>query len=180
MDTYWTVSGTDSMAAETRRPLDPSASTAGPPARILHILDHSLPQQSGYASRSHAILTALTRMGVQVEAVTGPKHGGGSKGGDAIDLIRYRRTPGGEAAAGGALEQLATIYRTRRHVRRLLRDPGAALLHAHSPCLNGFAGLAMGRPLIYEMRSSWEDAAVSLRTTSEGSVRYRLSRALET
>jgi PEP-CTERM/exosortase A-associated glycosyltransferase len=34
--------------------------------------------------------------------------------------------------------------------------------------------------LLYEMRTSWEDAAVSSGTTIEGSVRYRVSRGLET
>jgi PEP-CTERM/exosortase A-associated glycosyltransferase len=35
-------------------------------------------------------------------------------------------------------------------------------------------------PLVYEMRASWEDAAVDHGTTQEGSLRYRVSRALET
>jgi PEP-CTERM/exosortase A-associated glycosyltransferase len=34
--------------------------------------------------------------------------------------------------------------------------------------------------VVYEMRASWEDAAVDHGTTTEGSLRYRLSRALET
>jgi len=35
------------------------------------------------------------------------------------------------------------------------------------------------KPLVYEMRSSWEDAAVSRGTCREGDLRYRVSRALE-
>jgi glycogen synthase len=57
-------------------------------------------------------------------------------------------------------------------------------MHVHSPCLNGLAALPVARssgiPLIYEMRASWEDAAVSHGTSEEGSIRYRLSRFLET
>src|SRR5690606_27859289 len=34
-------------------------------------------------------------------------------------------------------------------------------------------------PVVYEMRASWEDAAVDHGTTTEGSLRYRVSRALE-
>ncbi|MFQ5635400.1 MAG: glycosyltransferase, partial [Gammaproteobacteria bacterium] len=37
-----------------------------------------------------------------------------------------------------------------------------------------------GIPLVYEMRASWEDAAVHHGTTRPGSLRYRLSRRLET
>ncbi len=58
------------------------------------------------------------------------------------------------------------------------------ILHAHSPCLNGLAAIRAARrhrlPFVYEMRASWEDAAVDHGTTTEGSIRYRLSRALET
>jgi PEP-CTERM/exosortase A-associated glycosyltransferase len=41
-------------------------------------------------------------------------------------------------------------------------------------------GRRLGIPVVYEVRALWEDAAVDHGTTREGSVRYRLSRALET
>ena len=39
---------------------------------------------------------------------------------------------------------------------------------------------ALGIPVVYEVRAFWEDAAVDHGTTSEGSLRYRLTRRLET
>jgi len=58
------------------------------------------------------------------------------------------------------------------------------ILHAHSPALNGLAALGVARrrklPLLYEIRAFWEDAAVGNGTGREGSLRYRLVRALET
>ena len=58
------------------------------------------------------------------------------------------------------------------------------ILHAHSPVLNALPALRVGRrlgmPVVYEVRALWEDAAVDHGTTTEGSVRYRASRALET
>lgn len=152
---------------------------AGRPARILHVLDHSLPEQSGYASRSHAILLSLNRLGLDVEAITSPKHGVPGTAVEEIDGIPYRRTPSGSETSGVA-GQLRTVLATRRHLKRYLLDRKPALVHAHSPCLNGLSAAALGHPLVYEMRSSWEDAAVSSGTTTEGSLRYRLSRALET
>jgi len=57
------------------------------------------------------------------------------------------------------------------------------LLHVHSPVLNALPALWLRRrlnlPVVYEMRASWEDAAVDHGTTREGSLRYRLSRAIE-
>ena len=149
---------------------------------ILHILDHSLPEQSGYASRSHAILSALAgHHGVNVEAITSPKQGPCENEFDDIDNIRYWRSqfPHG-MATGGITGQVQTIRYTAKSVRARVAVSGAGLLHAHSPCLNGLATSRIKLPLVYEMRSSWEDAAVSNGTTTEGSLRYRVSRALET
>lgn len=147
--------------------------------RVLHVLDHSLPEQSGYASRSHAILVALQRTGLQVEAITSPKHGRDS-GEQKIDFVSYLRTDSENGEAKGIRGQLRTILATRYRVRDYLRRNDTAIVHAHSPCLNGLAVAGLGRPLVYEMRSSWEDAAVSSGTTTESSLRYRLSRLLET
>lgn len=43
--------------------------------RILHVLDHGLPLQSGYTFRTRAILKAQEARGWHVAAVTGPRHG---------------------------------------------------------------------------------------------------------
>jgi PEP-CTERM/exosortase A-associated glycosyltransferase len=57
------------------------------------------------------------------------------------------------------------------------------VLHAHSPALGGLAAVRAGRklgiPVVYEIRAFWEDAAVGNGITSEGSLRYRLTRSLE-
>src|SRR3546814_14815984 len=57
------------------------------------------------------------------------------------------------------------------------------LLHAHSPVLNALAALRVARrqnvPFLYEIRAFWEDAAVGNGTGTEGSLRYRLPRLLD-
>ena len=148
--------------------------------KVLHVLDHSLPEQSGYAFRSHAILRALGNRGYQVEAVTSPKQRAGGRLADEIDGVPYHRTSALGVATTGIGGQLRTIRLTRAKVASRLKSFPAQLIHAHSPCLNGLAALGHKRPLLYEMRSSWEDAAVSQGITVEGSLRYRASRALET
>ncbi|MBF0429315.1 MAG: glycosyltransferase WbuB, partial [Magnetococcales bacterium] len=42
--------------------------------RILHILDHSAPLQSGYVFRTLAILRQQREMGWETVQLTGPKH----------------------------------------------------------------------------------------------------------
>ena len=147
---------------------------------VLHILDHSRPLQSGYATRSHSILRSLAKAGFPVWAMTGPKHGEAADESELIDGVRYTRSPGGSrVAAGGVSGQLQTIRLTRQALRRILQTNDTGLVHAHSPCLNGLAAMRTGVPFVYEMRSSWEDAAVSEGITTDDSLRYRISRYLE-
>jgi hypothetical protein len=68
--------------------------------------------------------------------------------------------------------------------RRSPSDSSPDILHAHSPVLNAIPALRVGKrlgiPVVYEVRAFWEDAAVDHGTTTEGSLRYRATRALET
>lgn len=145
--------------------------------KVLHVLDHSLPIQSGYAFRSAAILDSLRRLGVEVLAVTSPKHDSTEpfESGNVVYRRAWRR-PLGDGVRG----QIECVRETRRMLRSLVSSYRPDLVHAHSPCLNGLAALGLGVPLVYEIRSSWEDAAVSSGKTTEGSMRYRASRWLET
>ena len=146
---------------------------------VLHILDHSLPKQSGYAYRSHAILTGLQNRGVKLNVITGPKQGSVDESSSEVDGISYQRTfLSPDKSTSGIFGQVRTISSTRAKIAEVLGRKQASVIHAHSPCLNGLAAMGHGVPLVYEMRSSWEDAAVSVGTTSEGSLRYRVSKAL--
>jgi glycogen synthase len=73
---------------------------------------------------------------------------------------------------------------TRRRLDALVEAWRPDLIHVHSPVLNALAALPVARrrgvPLLYEIRAFWEDAAVGNGTGSDGSLRYRLTRALET
>lgn len=149
--------------------------------KVLHVLDHSLPEQSGYAYRSHAILKELQKQGMLIEVVTSPKQGSVQELSSSINGVNYQRTmlPAG-ASTSSLLGQINTIKATRKWIREFIKDGSVRAIHAHSPCLNGLAAMRLGVPLVYEMRSSWEDASVSSGTTTVGSLRYRISKALET
>jgi len=150
--------------------------------KILHVLDHSLPVQSGYAFRSAAILREQRRRGWQVVAVTGPKHGNTAFLSEQVEGVTCHRVIAGRRwlARMPAGEPIEVIRSLRERLREIVAQEEPDIVHAHSPCLNALAALGLGVPLVYEMRSSWEDAAVSTGTTREGSLRYRLSRSLET
>ena len=62
--------------------------------RVLHVLDHGLPLQSGYSFRTRAILKAQLAQGWAVESVTGPRQGDGTEAAETIDGLTFHRTPG--------------------------------------------------------------------------------------
>jgi len=152
--------------------------------RILHILDHSLPLQSGYTFRTRAIMKAQEALGHAVCGVTGMRQEAAPTGDDpeVHDGLAFHRTPGTVSGPPG-LREWREIGAFARRIGSVARMWQPDVLHAHSPALGGLAALRAGRklglPVVYEIRAFWEDAAAGNGTGSEGSLRYRLTRALE-
>ena len=150
--------------------------------RILHVLDHSLPLHSGYAFRTRAILKAQIAAGHEVRGITGHRHEADGPETDLQDGLIFHRTPG-KAHGHAGLRELREISALADAIVALAETWRPDVLHAHSPALCGLAatraGKKLGIPVVYEIRAFWEDAAVSNLTTSEGSLRYRLTRQLE-
>ncbi len=126
--------------------------------RILHVFDHTLPLHSGYTFRSAAILRNQRKMGC-------PKPTG-----------LLAKLPGGDPfAVMGAIE---------KRLLALAQELQPDIIHAHSPVLDAIPAIRVGRklgiPVVYEIRAFWEDAAVDHGSTKENSLRYKLTRALET
>lgn len=156
--------------------------------RVLHVLDHSLPIHSGYTFRTRAILKAQEAMGFEVCGITGPRYNQASQGGalaaaEVHDDLLFHRTQGSVSGPAG-LREWREIALFAKAIERTARDWLPDVIHAHSPVLCGQAALKVARklgiPLVYEIRAFWEDAAVGNGTGSEGSLKYRLIRALET
>ncbi|MXP40377.1 glycosyltransferase, exosortase A system-associated [Altererythrobacter soli] len=150
--------------------------------RVLHILDHSLPLHSGYTFRTRAILRAQQADGLEVRAVTGQRHSADGPEVETIEDMTFHRTPGAASGPAG-LREWREVNALAEAVVATARVWRPDVLHAHSPALCGLAGLkaarTLGVPLVYEIRAFWEDAAVGNGATHEGSLRYRITRALE-
>ncbi len=154
--------------------------------RILHILDHSIPLHSGYAFRTRSILLQQRKFGWETAQLTSSKHYAGEALEEDVDGFHFFRT----YSANMLLDRLplfnqhAVVRDLSKRLLQVVERVKPQILHAHSPCLNGLAALrvgkAVGLPVVYELRASWEDAAVSHGSTAERSLRYRLSHALET
>jgi PEP-CTERM/exosortase A-associated glycosyltransferase len=151
--------------------------------RILHILDHSIPLHSGYTFRTAAILREQRALGWETFHLTSPKQGETEAAEEDVEGLRFYRTPV-PPAGPPVLNELRQITATAARLEALARELRPDILHAHSPVLNAIPALRVGEklgiPVVYEIRAFWEDAAVDHGTTREGSLRYRLTRGLET
>lgn len=154
--------------------------------KILHILDHSIPLHSGYTFRTLAILEQQRKLGWETCHVTSAKHTVATKSVEEVDGFRFYRSemPTGLMAKMPILNQWAIVQSLSKQLDDIIPELKPDVLHAHSPALNGIAAVKAAKryniPLVYECRAFWEDAAVDHGTTSENSLRYYITKWLET
>ncbi len=152
--------------------------------RILHILDHSLPKHSGYVFRTMSIMAEQKKRGWTPLLLTTPRHGPSAVTEEQVENWTFNRTPNSGLAAKlpAGLKDWIEMRLTEKHLKEVIPELKPDILHAHSPVLNFFPSYKarLGLPIVYEVRAFWEDAAVDHGTTSEGSLRYKISRSMET
>ena len=154
--------------------------------RVLHVLDHSLPLQSGYVFRTLGILGGQRGLGWETAQLTSPRNHNTTAASETVDGWTFLRTPRptGALAARAPGRELMEMRATATRLRAAIAAARPDIVQAHSPVLNGLPALwaarRAGLPLVYEVRALWEDAAVDLGHAREGDLRYRTTRGLET
>jgi PEP-CTERM/exosortase A-associated glycosyltransferase len=154
--------------------------------RILHVLDHSIPLHSGYTFRTLSLLREQRKLGWETFHLTSPKQVGAKALEEDVDGWHFYRTPsvGGKLGKLPLVSQWALMHTLENRLQQVAEQLRPSLIHAHSPVLNAIPALRVGKrlgiPVVYEVRAFWEDAAVDHGSTSEGSLRYSLTRWLET
>ena len=156
------------------------------PNRVLHLLTNSVPHTgSGYARRSHSILTAqqeagwealaVTRLGypVQIGALTAKKR-------DVVDGVRYERILPAHMAStmDERLQQQASEILGIAHEFR------PSVLHTTTHFVNGLVAREVAKaldvPWVYEVRGQLADTWASSRDeAARSSERYELFTARE-
>ncbi|MBH9576519.1 TIGR04063 family PEP-CTERM/XrtA system glycosyltransferase [Inhella proteolytica] len=157
--------------------------------RVLHVFDHSIPLHSGYTFRSLALLKGQRALGFETFHLTSPKHtaGLGDKADGAleneVDGWHFFRTPTLPRSSLPGVGEYQLMRSLEERIEQVARQVKATVLHAHSPVLNALPALKVGKrlgiPVVYEVRAFWEDAAVDHGSTQEGSLRYKLTRQME-
>jgi len=156
--------------------------------RVLHVLDHSAPLQSGYVSRTLGILRAQKALGFDPVCMTTPRHsadaGEPENAVEEVTGFRFHRTGTPQKKRVPGPMFITEMFTSAARLAEVIEEEKPDILHAHSPCLNAFpaqsAAHKAGLPSVYEIRAFWEDAAVDLGNTTEGSMRYRVTRGMET
>jgi PEP-CTERM/exosortase A-associated glycosyltransferase len=154
--------------------------------RILHVFDHTLPLHSGYTFRSAAILRNQRKMGWDTYHLSGPKQINCTVSEEDADGLHFYRTPKptGLLAKLPGGDPFAVMGAIEKRLLALAQELQPDIIHAHSPVLDAIPAIRVGRklgiPVVYEIRAFWEDAAVDHGSTKENSLRYKLTRALET
>lgn len=151
--------------------------------RVLHILDHSLPAQSGYTFRTRAIMKAQMAMGWDVAGVTGVRHPLDGPDVETYDGLTFYRTK--DVVSGRSpLKEWREVGALSAQLERVVAAYQPDILHSHSPVMNALAADRIskrhGIPLLYEIRAFWEDAAVGNGTGTQDSLKYKITRMLET
>ena len=151
--------------------------------RILHVLDHSIPLHSGYTFRTAAILREQRALGWETIHLTSPKQGQTSSVVETVDGLEFHRIPVPPSGPVG-VNEWRQMKATSLALQALCEQFRPDIIHAHSPLLNAFPAIKVGKrlgiPIVYEIRAFWEDAAVDHGSTTEGSLRYRLTHWMET
>ncbi|MCE9523195.1 MAG: glycosyltransferase, exosortase A system-associated [Alphaproteobacteria bacterium] len=153
--------------------------------RILHVLDHSLPLQSGYVSRTLGIVGEQRARNWDPVLMTTPRQNRGAAEVEEFSGWRFHRTPApdGIMSRTPVLNYVREMQATARRLSALIEELRPDIVHAHSPALNGLPALWAAHPkhipVVYEVRALWEEAGVEAGTVRPGSMRYRASRSLE-
>jgi PEP-CTERM/exosortase A-associated glycosyltransferase len=154
--------------------------------RILHILDHSLPLQSGYVYRTLGIVGKQRALGWEPILLTSGKHYAPGPPRERIDGWEFLRTamPSGPGTRLPWIRDLKIVGDLGRRLDQVIGEVRPDILHAHSPVLNALPAIRAGRrhgiPVVYEVRAFWEDGAASHGSHAEGGLRYRATRLVET
>ncbi|MET3901811.1 glycosyltransferase involved in cell wall biosynthesis [Paenarthrobacter sp. 4246] len=163
------------------RPVLPKISFESKPRRVMHLLTNSVPHTaSGYARRTHSILTsqqdsgwetlAVTRLGypVQIGALTARKD-------DVVDGVHYTRLLPTHMAKSmdGRLQQQAD------ELLKVARSFKPSVLHTTTHFVNGVVARevanALDLPWVYEVRGQLADTWASTRgDDARRSERYQL------
>ena len=153
--------------------------------KVLHVLEYSRPNISGYSLRSDAIIRHQRKLGVITKQLTSQRYQDYEKMEEDIDGVIYERTPASTSILTKIpfVNYLHHISHLAKRIEKAVIADKPDVIQTHSPMFNALAAIKVGKkyniPVTYEVRALWEDAAVDTGKTTEGSIKYKMIKAIE-
>lgn len=153
--------------------------------KVLHVLEYSRPNISGYSLRSDAIIRHQREIGIDTNQLTSQRYQDFEALEEDVDGVCYQRTE--KSSSWLSKIPLINYFDHIKHLAKRIEQAVLAdrpnVIQTHSPMFNALAAVKVGKkyniPVCYEVRALWEDAAVDTGKTKEGSIKYRLIKAIE-
>ena len=163
--------------------------------KILHVLYQSLPSIYGSCLRSRDILYSQKEIGLAPIAITSPFQKGLEVGikKDEIDTITYHRTSNDKNVEAPSETGASLLIKVQKSLRllnfirsidKLAKQEKPDIIHAHATFFCAFAAWRVARkrgiPMVYEVRSLWEENALDRKRTFLNKRIHWLIKSLET
>jgi len=163
--------------------------------KIIHVLYQSLPGIYGSTLRSRDVMYSQKEIGLTAIAISSPFQEGLEKGvkKDVIDTIIYHRTSNDKESEapteGGAslivkIQKSLRIFSFIRSIDKLAEQEKPDIIHAHATFFCALAAWRVARkrgiPVVYEVRSLWEERALDRKKTFLKKRVHWLIKSLET
>lgn len=153
--------------------------------KVLHVLEYSRPNISGYSLRSDAIIRHQRKIGIITNQLTSQRYQDFQALEEDVEGVVYQRTEQSSSFLSKIpfINYLAHINHLAKRIEKAVLKDKPEVIQTHSPMFNALAAVKVGRkhniPVTYEVRALWEDAAVDTGKTKEGSFKYRMIKAIE-
>jgi PEP-CTERM/exosortase A-associated glycosyltransferase len=153
--------------------------------KILHVLEYSRPNISGYSLRSDAIIRHQRKVGITTNQLTSQRYQEFTELEEDVDGVIYQRTEKSTSLLSKIpfVNYLVHINHLAKRIEKAVLSDKPDLIQTHSPMFNALAAIKVGKkyniPVTYEVRALWEDAAVDTGKTKEGSLKYKIIKAIE-
>jgi len=153
--------------------------------KVLHVLEYSRPNISGYSLRSDAIIRHQREIGIETQQLTSQRYQDFTQLQDDVEGVIYERTPASNSFLSKIpfVNYLHHINYLAKRIEQAVVANKPDVIQTHSPMFNALAAIKIGNkyniPVTYEVRALWEDAAVDTGKTKEGSIKYKMIKAIE-
>ena len=153
--------------------------------KVLHVLEYSRPNISGYSLRSDAIIRHQRKIGIATNQLTSQRYQEFKALEEDVDGVVYQRTEKSTSFLSKIplINYILHINHLAKRIEKAVLADKPDVIQTHSPMFNALAAVKVGKkhniPVTYEVRALWEDAAVDTGKTKEGSFKYRMIKAIE-